>query len=117
MKKKTSLSAGKYVLNLDCFLVKDTLTEQMFFQAYRNWLKLLTNFMDPEVMKCWIQHHELMMNDANFSSSFGAWRAHDRNLRTSFLNAPYMLDIDSRSYVKGFDWEWLASEVSSFWKE
>src|SRR5882724_9744505 len=58
-----------------------------------------------------------MINDANFSSSFDAWRAHDRNLRTSFFNTHFMLDIDSMSYVKGFNWEWLASQVSSFWKE
>ena len=42
-----------------------------------------------------------MINDANFSSSFATWKAHDRNLRASFFNAPFILDVDSRSYVKG----------------
>jgi len=112
MKRKTRLSAGKYILNLDCFPGKDTLTEQTFFQVYRNWLKLLT-----DVMRGWSQHHDIMINDANFSSSFSTWKAHDRNLRTSFFNAPFMLDVDSRSYTKGFDWEWMASKVYFFWKE
>jgi len=116
-KKKTGLSAGKYILNSDCFLDENTLTEQTFFQAYRNWLRLLSDVADPEVAKGWNWHHDLMINDANFSSSFVAWKAHDRNLRTSFFNAPFMLDIDSRSYTKGFDREWMASEVSSFRKE
>ena len=31
MKKKTGLSARKYVLNPDCFLTEDALTEQTFF--------------------------------------------------------------------------------------
>jgi len=113
-KKKTGLSAGKYILNSDCFLTEDTLTEQSFFQANRNWRKLLSDVADPEVMKGWNCHHELLINDTNFSSSFVAWRAHDKSLRTSFFNAPFILDIDRRTYIKGFDREWMASEVSSF---
>jgi len=116
-KKKTGLSAGKYILNSDCFPDKNTLTEQTFFQAYRNWLKLLMEVAEPEVVIGWNQHHELMINDANFSTSFVAWKVHDRHLRTSFFNAPFILDVHSRSYSKGFDREWMASEVSSFRKE
>jgi len=116
-KRKTGLSARKYILNSDCFLGKDTLTKHTFFQAFRNWLKLLTDVADPEVVRGCSQHHDLMINDANFSSSFGTWKAHDRNLRTSFFNAPFMLDVNSRSYTKGFDQEWMASKVSSFRKE
>jgi len=116
-KRKTGLSAGKYILNSDCFRSEDSLTEQTFFQAYRNWLRLLNEVADPEVAKGWNLHHELMINDANFTSSFSAWRAHDRNLRTSFFNAPFVLDVDSHSYIKGFDREWMACEVSSFRKD
>jgi len=36
LKKNTGLSAGKYVFNLDLFPNEDLLTEQPFFQAYRN---------------------------------------------------------------------------------
>jgi len=117
MKKKTGLSAGKYVLNSDCFPDENMLTKQTFFQAYRNWLKLLTEVAEPGVMKGWNRHHELMINDAKFSMSFATWKAHDRHLQTSFFNALFILDVDSRSYSKGFDCEWIASEVSSFQKE
>jgi len=50
-KKKTGLSAGKYVLNSDCFPDENMLTKQTFFQAYRNWLKLLTEVAEPGVVK------------------------------------------------------------------
>jgi len=116
MKKKTGLSAGKYVLNSDLFLSEDSFTEQTFFQAYRNWLKLLGEVSEPEVTSGWNKHHDLMINDANFSSSFATWRSHDRQLRTSFFNAPFVLDVDSRTYIKGFDQKWMVSEISSFRK-
>ena len=58
-----------------------------------------------------------MINDANVSSSFATWRAHDRHLRTSFFNAPLVLDVESRSHVKGFDQEWMASEILTFGKD
>jgi len=117
MKKKTGLSAGKYVLNSDLFPNEDSLTEQTFFQAYRNWLKLLDEVSEPDVAGGWHKHHDLMINDANFSSLFATWKSHDRHLRTSFFNAPFVLDVDSRTYIKGFDREWMVSEVSSFQKE
>jgi len=31
--------------------------------------------------------------------------------------ALFVLEVDSRYYIKDFDQEWLASEVSSFWNE
>jgi len=116
-KKKTGLSAGKYILNSDLFPSEDTLTEQTFFQAYRNWLKMLSSISEPAVASGWHHHHEKMMGDANFSSSFQAWKSHDRDLRTSFFNAPYILDVNSGAYIKGFDRAWMTSEVNSFRKE
>jgi len=32
------------------------------------------------------------------------------------FHAPFVLDVDSRTYIKGFDREWMASEISSFRK-
>jgi len=40
-----------------------------------------------------------MINDANFASSLAAWKSH-RNLRTSLFNAPFVLDVDSRSCLE-----------------
>src|SRR5882724_869735 len=115
-KKKTGLSTGKYVLNSDLFPNEDLLTEQTFFQAYRNWLRLLDDILEPDVASGWHKHHDLVINNVNFSSSFLTWKSHDRHRCTSF-NAPFMLDVDSRTYIKGFDCEWMASKVSSFWKD
>ena len=117
MKKKTGLSAGKYVLNSDLFPNEDTLTEQTFFQPYRNWLRLLDDVLEPDVAGGWHKHHDHMINNASFSSSFATWRSHDRHLCTSFFNVPFVLDVDRRAYVKGFDCEWLACEVSSFQRD
>ena len=85
MKKKTRLSAGKYILNSDLFLSENTLTEQTFFQAYWNCLKLLLSISEPTVASGWHDHHEKMMGDVNFSSSFQAWKNHDRDLCMSFF--------------------------------
>jgi len=52
-KKKMGLSAGKYVLNSDLFPNEDSLTEQTFFQAYRNWLRLLDDVSEPDVASGW----------------------------------------------------------------
>jgi len=113
-KKKTGLSAGKYILNSDLFPDEESLAEQTFFQAYRNWLRLLSEVSESGVAAGWHKHHDLMINNANFSLSFSAWKAHDRHLRTSFFNAPFVLDVDSATYVRGFNREWMAAEVSSF---
>ena len=76
-KKKTRPSAGKYTLNPDAFPGEDMLTKQIFFQAHRNWLKLLSSIAKTEVYAGWQDHHDLMANDPLFSSSFEAWKAHD----------------------------------------
>jgi len=41
-KKKTGSAARKYFLNSDLFPGEESLTKTMFFQAYRNWTKLLS---------------------------------------------------------------------------
>ena len=57
-KKKTGSAVGKYVLNSDLFPSKENLTKSMFFQAYRNWIKLLSKLAEPEVARGWQDHHE-----------------------------------------------------------
>ena len=91
--------------------------EQTFFQAYRNWLRLLSSMADAEVMAGWHAHHEHMITNPNFSTTFEAWLLHDRQLHTSFFNAPFILNMDSTAYAKGFDCTWLSSEVRTFHKE
>jgi len=61
MKKKAGLSVGKYVLNSDSFPNEHTLTEQIFFQAYRNWLKLLAKVAEPKVVKGWHKHYKIIL--------------------------------------------------------
>ena len=103
-KKKTGSVVGKYVLNSDLFLSEGNLTESMFFfHAYRNWIKLLSELTEPEVVRGWHNYHERMISDANFTTSFEAWKSHDKQLRVSFFNAPYILDVKSSAYTKGFD--------------
>jgi len=57
------------------------------------------------------------MDNTNFSSSFQAWKSHDRDLCMSFFNAPYILDVNSGAYIKGFNRAWMTAEVNSFQKE
>ena len=71
-KKKTRPSARKYTLNPKAFPGKDMLTKQIFFQAHRNWLKLLSSIAKTEVYTGWQDHHNLMANNPLFSSSFKA---------------------------------------------
>ena len=117
MKKKTGLSGRKYILNYDQLPTKNILMEQTFFQVYWNWLKLLSSILEPAITSGWNDHHECMIGDANFSSLFQAWKSYDRDLHTSFFNAPYILDVNSGTYIKGFDRAWMTAEVNSFWKE
>ena len=58
------------ILNSDLFLNEDSLTEQTFFQAYRNWLRLLDDVSEIDVARGWHKHHDRMINDPSFSSSF-----------------------------------------------
>jgi len=116
-KKKTGSAAGKYVLNSDLFPSKESLTDTMFFQVHRNWTKLLSNLAEPEVTRGWHNHHERMISDANFTASFEAWKSHNKQLHVSFFNAPYILDVKSSAYSKGFDKAWINSEISSFQKK
>ena len=108
-KKKTGSAAGKYVLNSDLFPNKDMLTETMFFQAYRNWIKLISELSEPEVVRGWLDHHECMISDTNFTALFEAWKSHDKQLHMSFFNAPYILDVKSSAYSKGFNKVWMNS--------
>ena len=94
--KKTSLSAGKYILNSDLFLSKDTLTEQTFFQAYRNWLSLLSSIADPKMYAGWCDHHGQMISNPSFSVHFKAWKAYDHQLHMSFFCVPFIIDIKCR---------------------
>jgi len=113
-KRKTGFAAGKYILNSDLFPNENTLTEQTFFQAYRSWVKLLTEVVDELVSAGWHAHHTKMISDADFSNLFVAWRMHDRQLCTSFFNAPFILDVESNAYTKGFDHAWMTTEINSF---
>ena len=68
MKKKTDSMARKYVLNSDLFPSEESLTKSTFFQVYRNWIRLLSEMAELEVMKGWHDHHEHMILDVNFTS-------------------------------------------------
>ena len=115
-KKKIGSAVGKYVLNSDLFPSEENLTKSMFFQAYRNWIKLLSELAEPEVVRGWHDHHERMISNANFTTSFEAWKSHDKQLHVSFFNAPYILDVKSSAYTKGFNKAWMNSEINSFQK-
>jgi len=110
-----------YIKRLVCLLAK------MFSTHISSQAKICftEQFFFPGIQKldqtpywsggCWSskrveQHHEVMINDTNFSSTFATWKSHNRNLWTSFFNAPYLLDMHSRSYVKGFNHEWMTSK-------
>ena len=113
-KKKTGSAVGKYVLNLDMFPSKENLTETMFFQEYRNWIKLLSKLAEPEVARGWNDHHEQMISDANFTTSFKAWKSQNKQLCVSFFNSPYILNIKSSTYTKGFNKAWMIWEINPF---
>jgi len=97
MKKKTDLSAGKYIMNSDLFPSEDTLMEKTFFQAYRNWLKLLTFVSEPVVVNGWHIHHECMMM-MPISPLFSK---HGKVMTETF--ACPSLNVNSSAYIKGFD--------------
>src|SRR5882724_12610319 len=58
-----------------------------------------------------------MISDANFTASFEACKSHDKQLHISFFIAPYILDVKSSVYSKGFYKAWINSEISSFQKK
>jgi len=91
-KRKTSFAVDKYILNSDLF-PKEELTEQTFFQAYRNWLKLLMEIVDESVFAGWHAHHTKMILDVDSLNLFVVWKMHDRQLCTSFFNAPFILHV------------------------
>src|SRR5882724_4388869 len=60
-KRKMGFAAGKYNLNSDLFPNENILTEQTFFQAYRNWVKLIMEVADEPVSTGWHAYHSKMI--------------------------------------------------------
>ena len=90
---------GKQSLDESFFPMEDVLTETSFFQSYRNWLTVIDLITTPEVAVGWYEHHSRMLRDKHFSSSFDAWRNMDKQLRTQFINRPFIIDPTDSTYI------------------
>jgi len=55
--------SGKQSLNESSFPQEDSLSETMFFQAYRNWLTIIDMIAMPEAAVGWYEHHSRMLHD------------------------------------------------------
>ena len=64
--------AGEYSLDESSFPEELTLNESEFWQAYRNWLLIISSIADTHVADIWRAHHYKMITDSNFSAWFHA---------------------------------------------
>jgi len=91
---------GKYILNSDLFPDKDSLTEQTFFQAYRNWLTVIDIIVTPDVAVGWYKHHSRMLRDDKFTAFFDAWCNMDKQLCMQFIIRPFQIEPYSATYIQ-----------------
>src|SRR6266481_6700452 len=96
-------SAGKTSIDEASFPPEDSLTENNFWQAYKNWLTLVETLVGPAVVEGWWAHHLKMLSDRNFIHWFTAWHAYNKLLWVHFISKPFIIDPRSSIYSEQFE--------------
>jgi len=91
-------AAGKYALDEAHFLLEDSLTDAMYLQAHKHWLTPMKVSAKPSIYSSWKVHHDRMCDDLDMLKWSWAWCSHDKQLHSSFMDHPFIIDLDSTTY-------------------
>ena len=90
--------ASKYALDEAHFLLEDSLTDTEYLQAHNHWLTLMKVSAEPSIYNGWKVHHDRMCDDLDMLKWSWAWRSHDKQLHASFIDCPFIIDLESMTY-------------------
>ena len=96
-------AASKYAQDKMHFLLEDSLTDVEYLQAHNHWLTLMRISAEPSIysrLKC---HHNMMCDDPDMLKWSQAWHSHDKQLQLSFMDCPFIIDLDSTTYRHQFE--------------
>ena len=96
-------AAGKYALDESHFPSEDSLTDAEYLQAHKHWLSLMKISSEPAVYGGWKAHHDRMCNDPDMLKWSRTWQSHDKQLRSTFMDRPFIIDPDSITYCHQFE--------------
>ena len=72
-------------------------------QAHKHRLALMKISAESSVDNGWKAHHDWMCNDPDLLKWARTWRAHDKQLHSSFMDRPFIIDPDSSTYHHQFE--------------
>jgi len=96
-------AARKYALDEAHFPAEDSLTDAEYMQAHKHWLSLMKISAEPTIYGGWKAHHDRMCNDPDLLKWSRAWRSHNKQLRSSLMDRPFIIDPDSSTYRHQFE--------------
>ena len=94
--------AGKCIVDESYFPAEESLQENNFWKAYKNWIALMEAVSGPAVIEGWHAHHNRMISDQRFSRWFPAWHTHNRLIRLKFTDKYFIIDPKAIAYIQQF---------------
>src|SRR5882724_11389347 len=96
-------AVGKYALDESHFPLEDSLTDAEYLQAHKHWLSLMKISSEPAVYGSWKAHHDRMCDDPDMLKWSQVWWSHDKQLCSTFMDHPFIIDPDSITYCHQFE--------------
>src|SRR5882724_2154872 len=69
----------------------------------KHWLALMKISAEPSIYNGWKTHHNRNCDDPDLLKWAHAWRSHDKQLHSSFMDCPFIIDPDSSTYWHQFE--------------
>src|SRR5882724_6171386 len=85
-------TAGKYALDETHFPLEESLTDAEYLQAHKHWISLMKILSEGTVHGGWKVHHDRMCDDPDTLKWSQAWQSHDKQLCSSFMDYPFIID-------------------------
>ena len=85
------------------FPPEDALTDTEYMQAHKHWLALMKISAESSIYNGWKAHHDQMCDDPDLLKWGHAWCLHDKQLCTSFMDHPLIINPDSSMYHHQFE--------------
>ena len=89
------------------FPPEDALTDAKYMQAHKDWLALMKTSAESSIYDGWKAHHDRMCDDPDLLKWAQAWCSHGKQLHTSFMDCPFIINPDSSTYHHQFKCEHL----------
>ena len=77
------------------FPPEDSLTDAEYLKTHKHWLALMIVSAEPSIYGGWKAHHNRMCDDPDMLKWSWAWLSHNKQLHSSFMHCPFIIDPDS----------------------